>query len=410
MSDRPVIAGAGATLAGVVETPLEGLRPWADNPRRITAERLEELKQALVADREMLAARPLLALLDGTVIAGNQRLRAAQELGWQTIPVLFVDLDPERARLWALRDNNAWGEWDEPVLADLLAELSAGGVDLALSGFASSDLDRILASLQPPKNPDDAPALPAGEPDSKPGELYQLGRHRLLCADATDPDAIAAVMNTTMAAVLWTDPPYGIAYVGKTPAALTIANDLADGIPELLGAAFAAADAALEGSARFYVCSPAGPLGTEFRIAVREAGWRLHQTLAWVKHSSVLGHSDYHYQHEDILYGWKPGPGRPGRGHHRGSRWYGDNRQASVFFVDRPARSSDHPTMKPVDLITAMLRNSSRRGEVVLDPFAGSGSTLIACEQLERRCFAVEIDPGYCDVIRRRYEEFTRNG
>ena len=408
MSDLPVTAGAVTTLAGVVETPLERLRAWADNPRRITLERLEELKQALVADRDMLAARPLLALPDGMVIAGNQRLRAAQELGWKTVPVLFVDLDLERARLWALRDNNAWGEWDEPVLAELLAELSAGGVDLALSGFASSDLDRILASLQPPKDADDAPPLPLGEPESRRGEIYELGAHRLLCADATDPEAIAIVMNTTMAAVLWTDPPYGINYVGKTPAALTIANDQADGIPELLGAAFAAADAALEASARFYVCSPAGPLGTEFRIAVREAGWRLHQSLAWVKQSSVLGHSDYHYQHEDVLYGWKPGSGRPGRGRHRGSRWYGDNRQASVLFVDRPTRSADHPTMKPVGLIAAMLRNSSRRGEVVLDPFAGSGSTLIACEQLERRCFAVEIDPGYCDVIRRRYNEFTR--
>jgi hypothetical protein len=309
MSDLPVTAGAVTTLAGVVETPLERLRAWADNPRRITLERLEELKQALVADREMLAARPLLALPDGTVIAGNQRLRAAQELGRTTIPVLFVDLDPERARLWALRDNNAWGEWDEPVLAELLAELSAGGVDLALSGFASSDLDRILAALQPPKDPDDAPPLPLGEPESRLGEIYELGTHRLLCADATDPDAIAAVTNTTMAAVLWTDAPYGIDYVGKTPAALTIANDGAEGIPELLHAAFAAADAALEASARFYVCSPAGPLGIEFRIAVREAGWRLHQTLAWVKHSPVLGHSDYHYQHEDVFYGWTGGPG-----------------------------------------------------------------------------------------------------
>jgi DNA modification methylase len=163
----------------------------------------------------------------------------------------------------------------------------------------------------------------------------------------------------------------------------------------------------LEPSGRFYVFCPAGPLGTEFRLALREAGWRLHQSLAWVKNTIVLGHSDYHYQHEDVLYGWKPGAGRPGRGRHAGSRWFGDNRQASALFFDRPARSGEHPTAKPVALLAALLRNSSRRGELVLDPFAGSGSTLIACEQLGRRCLAVELDPGYCDVIRRRYEEFA---
>jgi DNA modification methylase len=121
----------------------------------------------------------------------------------------------------------------------------------------------------------------------------------------------------------------------------------------------------------------------------------------------VLGHSDYHYGHEDILYGWKPGPGRPGRGRHAASRWYGAHDQTSVFFYDRPTRSPEHPTMKPVALIEAQLRNSSRRGDLVLDPFAGSGSTLIACEQLGRRCFALELDPRYCDVIRRRYREFV---
>jgi site-specific DNA-methyltransferase (adenine-specific) len=158
-------------------------------------------------------------------------------------------------------------------------------------------------------------------------------------------------------------------------------------------------------SARFYIATPAGPQGTGFRRAVDEVGWRHHQTLVWVKNSLVLGHSDHHYRHEEILYGWTAGDGRPGRGRHAGSRWYGGNGQSSVFFFDRPSASEVHPTVKPVGLIGAMLANSSLRADPVIDLFAGSGSTLIACEQLGRRCFAVELDPGYCDVIRQRYEE-----
>ena len=395
-----------AGLAVPIEIPLERLQPWAENPRTIREPRLEDLKRSLVEDREMLAARPLLALPDGTVFAGNQRLRAARELGWDTIPVLTVELDWERARVWALRDNNPYGEWDEPALAELLAELAADGVDLALAGFGSADLDRLLGALPVVRDPDEAPPLPA-TPESKPGRLYQLGAHRLLCGDATDPEQLRRLLAAEQAEVLWTDPPYGVEYTGKTSAALRIQNDEAAALPELLRAAFAAADRVLAPSARFYIAAPAGPRGTEFRLAVGEVGWQLHQTLVWVKQTPVLGHSDYHYMHEDILYGWKPGSGRPGRGRHRGSRWYAGHDQTTVFFHDRPARSTEHPTMKPVALIEAQLRNSSLRGDLVLDPFAGSGSTLIACQQLGRRCAAVELDPGYCDVIRRRYRELV---
>jgi DNA modification methylase len=175
----------------------------------------------------------------------------------------------------------------------------------------------------------------------------------------------------------------------------------------LFEAALRAADPLLGPSARFYVAAPAGPQGTAFRLALAAVGWRHHQTLVWVKNSLVLGHSDHHFQHEEILYGWRPGPGRPGRGRHAGSRWYGDNNQSSVFFVDRPTRSAEHPTIKPIALIAAQLANSSRRGDTVLDLFAGSGSTLVACEQLGRRCLAVELDPRCCDVVRRRYEEYS---
>lgn len=390
----------------VVDIEVARLRPWPDNPRRIAPERLRDLERALTEDPEMLRARPLLALPDGTVFAGNQRLLAVQRLGWPRVPAVTVSIPWERARVWALRDNAAYGEWDEPALADLLAEIAADGVDLALTGFTSGDLDRILATVKPPTDPDEIPPLPA-EPESQPGEVYELGPHRLLCGDATSAESLRTLVGAAEVEVLWTDPPYGLNYVGKTKQALRLANDDPAQLAPLLERAFAAVNQVLAPSGRFYVCSPAGPLGLAFRRSIVEAGWSLHQTLVWVKQAMVLGHADYHYAHEDILYGWKPGPGRPGRGRHPGSRWYGGNDQTSVFHVDRPARSEEHPTAKPVALIEAMLRNSSRHGDRVLDPFAGSGSTLVACERLGRRCLAVEVDPGYCDVIRRRYQELS---
>jgi DNA modification methylase len=320
--------------------------------------------------------------------------------------VIVADLEPEHARLWALRDNNQYGEWREHELAELLSELDADGVDLVLSGFSSADLDRLLSDMEGEVDPDDAPPLPLGEPVSRVGEVYELGSHRLLCGDVRDAETLTHLMQGKRAELLMTDPPYGVGYVGRTAQELTIANDDSDGLASLLNLAFANVDRALAPSARFYIAAPAARHGLEFRLAIREVGWRLHQCLVWVKNAPVLGHSDHHFQHEDILYGWKPGPGRPGRGRHKGSRWYGDNRESTVFFCNRPARSAEHPTMKPVALLSSQIQNSSRRSDIVVDTFAGSGSTLIACEQLDRRCFAIELDPHYCDVIRERYRRF----
>jgi DNA modification methylase len=397
-----------ARLVGsVVAVSLTLLRPWPGNPRRISGERLEALKQSMVADPAMLWARPLLALPDGTVFSGNQRLRAAVELGWETVPALRVDLDWDRARTWALRDNAAYGEWDEPVLATLLAELAEEGIDLILTGLTGGNIDRILAGIPTPVEPDQAPDLPAGVPESKPGEVYELGDHRLVCGDARSADDLSELIGSERVELVVTDPPYGVSYMGKTKAGLTIRNDGEDGLESLLTDAFMAISPFLAPAARFYVFSPAGPLGTVFRRSIETAGWQLHQSLVWAKDAFVLGHSDYHYAHEDILYGRTLGPGRPGRGRRAGTRWYGGNGESSVFFVDRPKRSEVHPTMKPVELLCRMLRNSTRRGDVVLDPFAGSGSTLAACEQLGRRCLMVELDPRYCDVVRGRFREFV---
>jgi site-specific DNA-methyltransferase (adenine-specific) len=394
-----------------VETPLAELQLWPENPRTIRPIRLDELKLSMVADPSMLQAKPLWALPDGTVFAGNQRLLAAIELGWDSIPVITVSgLSPEQVKSWALRDNSTYGDWDEPALAEFLSELLAQGVEAALTGFETREIDSILASIVPAKDIEAIPDIPAVTPDSTLGELYTLGEHLLLCGDSTDPAILEQVIAGERVAALVSDFPWGVDYVGKTKDALTIANDDPVGLPAFLARAFAALEEVLGARVPFYLFSPAGPAGTEFRLALREVGWQHRQTLVWAKDTIVLGHSDYHYKHEEILYGFTPGAGRPGRGAHVGSRWFGGNDQASVLFAHRPKASREHPTAKPVELIARLIRNSTRHGELVLDPFAGSGSTLLACEQLRRRCAAVELDPRYAGVIRARYHEFAADG
>jgi DNA modification methylase len=236
------------------------------------------------------------------------------------------------------------------------------------------------------------------------GQVWALGGHRLLCGDATSSEDLAKLTGERKADVLWTDPPYGVAYVGKTRDRLTLSNDHPEGLDDLLEGAFGAIDGVLRPGAALYVAHPAGAASLIFGQRFLAAGWRLHQSLVWVKDRMVLGHADYHYRHEPILYGYKPGPGRWGRGH---QGWHGGNDQDSVLSVPRPAASREHPTAKPVELITRCLSNSTAPGDVVLDPFAGSGSTLIAAHRLGRTARLVEIDPVYCQVILDRWKAFT---
>ena len=391
----------------VQPVPLAALQPAPWNPRTIKDERFQNLCRSLEADPGFLQLRPILATADGTIYCGNMRYRAAQHLGFETIPAILVDIPEALAKERALRDNAQWGEWEEADLAALLAELKVSGSDLDLLGFDDRDLQKLLNSLANPgglTDPDDIPPLP-DEPITQPGDLWLLGPHRILCGDATNADDVAIVVDGQLATRMWTDPPYGVNYVGGTKDRLTIKNDSADGLAQLLTGAFAAADAVLVPGAAIYVAHPAGALAMTFGECFLAQGWRLHQTLVWVKDSLVLGRSDYHYRHEPILFGYKPAPvGRRGRG---GGGWYGDNSQTSVLEVPRPKVSADHPTSKPVALVEAMVRNSSRSDEIVFDPFLGSGSTLIAAEQLGRRCFGLELDPPYVDVAVRRWEAFT---
>ncbi|MCH7780242.1 MAG: DNA modification methylase, partial [Acidobacteria bacterium] len=343
----------------------------------------------------------------GNIVGGHQRVRAAEASGMDSLPVVYVDLDDPSEKQLNIALNRISGEFDLEKLAAVLGDLETVGADLGLTGFTDVEIEELCRGADDPMggltDPDAVPD-PPDDPATQPGDLIVLGQHRLLCGDATDTKTAARLLGNEKATCMWTDPPYGVDYVGKTTDSLKIKNDSSEGLAALLASAFAAADTVLAPGAAMYVAHPAGRNSVVFGQAFLAAGWRLHQTLVWIKDTIVLGHSDYHYRHEPILFGYKPGDGRWGRG---GKGWYGDNAQASVFEVPRPKASPDHPTSKPIDLIVRCLQNSSRKGAVVYEPFAGSGSTTIACEQLGRRCYAIEIDPRYCDVVVQRWQNFT---
>ncbi|MGD0409045.1 MAG: DNA modification methylase [Candidatus Limnocylindrales bacterium] len=337
----------------------------------------------------------------GWVVAGNHLLRAARKLGWAEIAANIVELDDATATKYMLADNRTsdLGSYDDGLLAAILGELAAADL-LAATGYDPDDVAALLraAGLSDDRDPDAVPDLPP-EPEVyvRPGDLWALGRHRLLVGDATDPGSVARLTANSPVDEIFTDPPYGISYIGGTAAHLRIANDDlgADGTRALVADALRLAP--LRPGGAFYVMAPAGPLHISFLLALADAGLTLHQTLIWVKSSFVLGHGDYHYRHEPILYGWLEG------GPHL---FRGDRTQDTVWEIPRPTRSEVHPTMKPVELVERAIRNSTLPGERVLDPFVGSGTTLIAAERAERTCLALELDPRYAQVAIERWRSF----
>ncbi len=369
---------------------------WRRHPERqraALAAMLEEIgyANALVARRE----GDSLVLIDG-------HLRKGLDPD-QVVPVLVLDVSAEEAEklLLTLDPIAALARPHPEALAALLERVKSSSDAVAdlFEGLARvAGLPLSCLRSDPERIPDSSPAR------TSPGDLWELGRHRLLCADATKREALRVLMAGEKADLLVTDPPYGVGYVGKTPRALTIANDAAPGLKDLLSGAFAGVSEILADGAPIYVFSPAGAGQVVFLEAFLDQGWRLHQGLVWVKDAPVLGHSDYSYQHEPILFGYAASSRRRGRGH---GGWYGGNDQTSVIQVPKPARSADHPTAKPVELVRQLIENSSRRHQVVLDPFAGSGSALVACEFLDRRFYGIEIDPDYCDVAIARFEAVT---
>jgi DNA modification methylase len=379
--------------------PIDELRPYARNPRRGD---LEAIKQSLRRNNQYQAI--VVNRRTGEVLVGSHRLRAAKELGWKEIAATYVDVDDEQAKRIVLADNRTsdLAGYDEAALAALLQELP----ELDGTGYDEQALGELLDEVTPVELPgaeEEVPPTPA-KPRTRRGDLYRLGRHRLLCGDATCAADYGRLLGSERPQVLVTDPPYGISYEGKTSRRLRIHGDEGNRLEALLEGAFGCVDGALAPGAALYVFHPAGPGSLSFAGCFQAQGWQLRQLLVWVKDSLVLGRSDYHYRHEPILYGFKPASGRLGRG---GEGWYGSNAEQTVLEFPRPRASHEHPTMKPPELLAVALRNSSRRGERVLDPFAGSGSTLVAAEALGREARLIELDPAYCDVIVERFERLT---
>jgi len=340
------------------------------------------------------------------ILAGNHRFLGGKQAGITAFPVLWVDVDDRAAERILLVDNRTsdLAEYDDTALAALLKELAEQGALLG-TGYAGADVEALLAEVGAP--PDIEVLDPAEDdeteasvelpetPESVVGEVYELGPHRLICGDATSVTDLEKLMAGATVDLLWTDPPYNVAYEGGTKQRLKIQNDaMEDGkFGEFLVEALSTASTAMRPGAAFYIAH-ADTNGHHFRRAVREVGWKLSQCLIWVKDAFVMGRADYHWRHEPILYGWKEGAA-----HHA----LKDRTQDTVWEFPRPRRNADHPTMKPVALIERAIRNSTHLGERVLDVFGGSGSTLIAAARAGRIAYLVELDPRYCDVIRRRW-------
>lgn len=376
---------------------LSELYPWDKNPRIIKDKRFEALCKSMTDDPAFLELRPVLATKEGRIYAGNMRYRAAQHLGWKEIPAVITDIPEKLANERAIKDNNEYGEWNNDELATLIDEMEKAGTDISLLGLDDS-IQKIIDRLNVAEIvEDEAPGLPT-EPKTKLGDLYILGEHRLLCGDATKMEDVEKLMGGGLADLLFTDPPYGVSYVGKTKESLTIQNDsLGDeGTRRLVADALTTAP--MKAGACFYVCSPPGNTETAFRLGIADAGLSLKQCIVWVKDHFVLGRQDYHWRHESILYGWREGA----------AHFYGGGRtQDTVWEVKRPTVNKEHPTMKPIALIAKAIGNNTKADDIVLDLFGGSGSTLIACEQLKRKCYMSELDPKYCDVIVSRWEKLT---
>jgi DNA modification methylase len=407
MTPGPVVAAPAAwrnRIVGHAEVDPAALVPNPRNWRTHPDDQQRALSGAL--GEVGWVAEVLVNQTTGHVVDGHLRLELALARGEPTVPVTYVDLseDEERLVLASLDPLATMATAEKEQLATLLAGLdpSDDALRAVLDDLARQyGLDGDRTGLV---DPDVVPELPAESSVSR-GSLYELGEHRLLCGDSTDASDVARLTAGAVADCLWTDPPYGVAYEGKTERHLRIRNDDPETSDDVIEGAFRLAP--LGPSSPFYVSAPAGPRSAAFRAAIAAAGWRLHQELVWVKGSIVLGHSDYQYAHEPILYGYTAGAGRPGRGRHIGSHWYGDNGESSVLEYPKPAANRDHPTAKPVALVAHCLRTSTRPSDLVYEPFAGSGSTVIAAEQLGRRCQAMEIDPRYAQVTIERWQAFT---
>ena len=369
------------------------------NPRQWTKTELNKLKKSIQETPELLEARGILVYpWEGKylVLGGNMRLSALKFLKAKDVPcIVFPEDTPiDKLKEVVIKDNGSFGAWDFDQLAN-----EWGDLPLVDWGVPAWETDRADAPLSEDAVDDDFDESEVKESICKPGDLWILGEHRLLCGDSTKPDDISRLMDGELADLWLTDPPYNVAYEGKTKDRLTIENDSKGDseFRDFLIACYAAANANMKGGAAFYIWH-ADIEGYNFRYACHEVGWKLRECLIWQKNTMVMGRQDYQWKHEPCLYGWKEGASH---------NWYSDRKQTTLLAFDRPTRNAEHPTMKPIPLFAYQMCNSTKPGDLVLDSFGGSGTTLIAAEQMRRRSRLMELDPHYCDVIIARWEKFT---
>ena len=388
---------------------IDEVTPWDENPR------INDGAVKTVADSitRFGWGSPILCRGDGVVIAGHTRLKAAQELGMDKVLVRYMDLDPATAKALALADNKLGeiAEWDDGALAQILIDLDSQDLDLSGLGWSEEELDAILD--QPEEGGEyDESRVPDVQADvvSKSGEVYQLGPHRLICGDCTLPDVWDALMGEELLRCVWTDPPYGVSVnvvksvdeakaLHRRTDGLIVSNDAMtpNETATLWSDAFTQLQRFSEPGAAWYASTAfRSDLWAELVPVMNRFGCK--RMLVWVKDRFVMGRGDYHYRHEPIFHGWFSGA----------ARLHPVPRDVdTVFECERPGASKEHPTMKPVQLIRPMLENSTKRNWLVGDPFGGSGSTMIACAMSGRRARLIELDPAYCDVIRRRWTRWA---
>lgn len=375
------------------------LIPYEKNMNKHTDDQIDRLIKLI----EYQGFRDPIIAQKGTniIAAGHGRVMAAKKMGFKKIPVTFQEFENE-AQFYsfvvshnAINSNNWGGGLD---LAQINVDMLDLGPDLDIEQLGLKDFVlEPVEKFEGQCDEDDVPEVV--HPITRRGDIWLLGNHRLMCGDSTMIDDVEKLMNGEKADMVWTDPPYNVAYEGKTKDALKIQNDemSAENFYQFLYDAYSNMLMFTKPGGAIYVAH-ADSEGMNFRKAMIDSGWLIKQCLIWVKQALVMGRQDYHWKHEPILYGWAPGASH---------NWYADRKQTTVLEFDRPSRNAEHPTMKPVELIEYCLNNSCAPKGLVLDLFGGSGSTLIACEKTNRKCYGMELDEKYCDVIIKRWEQYS---
>lgn len=383
----------------IKELPLKELKPAAYNPRKKLKKgdkEYEKIKQSLL---KFGYVDPIIVNEDLTVIGGHQRLTVLKDLDYETAKCVIVDLPKEDEKALNIALNKITGQWDEALLADLLLDLQESDFNLDLTGFEPPEIDDILSNVHDKELSEDE--FDVEEELKKPtvsrhGDIWQLGKHRVICGDSTKAETYKQLLDDRKANLVVTDPPYNVDV--EETAGKILNDNMSDGdFYQFLLSMFTQVENHMEDDASIYVFH-ADTEGLNFRKAFKDAGFYLSGCCIWKKNSLVLGRSPYQWQHEPCLYGWKK------KGKHQ---WFSDRKQTTIWEYDRPKFSKDHPTMKPIQLMAYPIHNSSMRGTVVLDPFLGSGSTLIAADQTGRVCYGIELDEKFVDVIVKRYIEVT---